>query len=153
MDIPTFYIENPAGLELILASKPKTIVFKLFDNADSTLSLYAFSGKTNHKDFGGGIKLKTDSVPLFHVNKACLIGDLQIGNHGDVKDIDELEKIVKNNIIKKLLMKPIIESFEMPSGYNQSTLTYDFSFLDNDDNLVPNLFISRLKPCPPYNSN
>ena len=150
MDVPYFKIENPVQLSLILADDPKVIVFKLFINNGSMLSLYAFSGKSNYKSFRDGIMLRTyytGTVPI----ENCFVGDLQL----DKKDIVELMKIPGDNNIKTILLTPEVANFAPPNLKPVKSLTYIMTFLDvkgKPVNTILPIVISKPNPCPPYNS-
>jgi hypothetical protein len=162
MEVPTFYIKNfrengesKSELEKLLDYNTEKIVFRLLQERGGAMSLVAFSGKKNHKNFRDGAILKLNVHPsasrLDITNREVFLGDQEISEKNDqtkAKEISILQALVNQKDQEYIIVSPLeIDAVE-------KNIVYEF-FTTNDLRGFHTSAIGKLiikpNPSPPYN--
>ncbi|MEO8794989.1 MAG: hypothetical protein ABI390_05945, partial [Daejeonella sp.] len=116
MIIPTYYINNKQSnreLEKLLKGNIEKIVFRLFKEKNGELSLVAYSGKKNHRDFNTGNAIKMNVYPagnkLDISNQEVFLGDLEINEKNEKtseKEISILRALVNQKGCDFIVIEP-----------------------------------------------
>lgn len=147
MEISSFEIENNgSGSQLgVLLDKSKTkiIVFKLFQNSNNQIVLYAFAGKQSD-DFLKPEPLTPSKSSTYRTDgQNIFIGDVEIGKKDNV--LDKLNNCLQNHPGKNVKLKPLSD---LHNGYNY--LTFELDIPDSAKNGEVILYSAKANPCPPY---
>ncbi|MBC7914458.1 MAG: hypothetical protein H7Y07_10090 [Pyrinomonadaceae bacterium] len=162
MEVPTFYIKNfrengnsKSELEKLLDYKTEKIVLRLLQERGGAISMVAFSGKKNHKNFRDGVILKLNVHPsgakLDITNREVFLGDQEISEKNDetkVKEISILKALINQKDQEYIIINPLeIDAVEKNIVYEFFTKPDLIGFSTSG---IGKLAI-KPNPSPPYN--